>query len=143
MHQTQTNRVGYYCKHCGVYKKVPASRKRGKFCGLPCFYKYNRGENNANWLGGVTPERQEFYATDEWKDCVRTVWKRDGAKCQRCFISFRDASNESAFHIHHIISFKHKKYRADINNLLLVCEKCHRWIHSRHNKSKDFISKPN
>ena len=43
------------------------------------------------------------------------------------------------FHIHHVISFKHKEFRADVDNLLLVCKNCHIWIHSSQNKLKEYI----
>jgi transposase-like protein len=42
-----------------------------------------KGELNPNWKGGVTPERQAFYASAEWKRVCRVVWKRDKATCQR------------------------------------------------------------
>ena len=36
-------------------------------------------EQNPNWNGGATPERQEFYRSPEWKAAVRYVWARDNA----------------------------------------------------------------
>jgi len=96
------------------------------------------GEQNPNWLGGVTPERQAFYLSQEWKSACSSVWARDKATCQRCDIK---ASSELTFHIHHIVSFSSKELRGDINNLVLLCESCHHFVHSNKNIEKDFIRK--
>jgi len=45
--------------------------------------KGTSGAINPHWRGGITPERQTFYRSPEWKDCVKIVWKRDNATCQR------------------------------------------------------------
>ena len=83
-----------------------------------------RGENSSNWNGGITPERQEFYISDEWKKACSEVYKRDNAQCQRC-------GNKDNLHVHHIVTFANKKLRADIDNLVLLCAKCHRFVHSK------------
>lgn len=98
------------------------------------------GELNPNWKGGITPERAAFYVSQEWKNACSFVWKRDKATCQRCNIH-KDDSPDMPFHIHHIKSFKHKETRADTNNLVLVCEVCHHWIHSNANTNNEFIEK--
>lgn len=95
-----------------------------------------------NWNGGATPERQAFYATQEWVEAVKKVWARDNATCQKCGKHHNEAKNRGTFHIHHIISFTHKKYRADVNNLVLLCKECHRWVHSKENTSKELIKEP-
>jgi len=96
-----------------------------------------KGELNPNWKGGVTLERQEFYISRQWKKVCQDVWKRDNATCQRCFIKRKET--DIPFHIHHIKSFSDKQLRADKNNLLLLCEVCHQWVHSKSNLKKEFI----
>jgi len=93
-------------------------------------------ELNPRWLGGVTPERQSFYISQEWKKVCSMVWKRDKAVCIRCGIK---KETDMPFHIHHIRSFSDKELRADINNLVLLCEACHQWVHSKGNKNNDYI----
>lgn len=95
-----------------------------------------KGELNPNWKGGISKERQAFYSSQEWKKVCSTIWKRDKAICQRCGQKF---NSDIPFHIHHIKSFKDKNLRAEPNNLILVCEICHHWIHSKSNKKKEFI----
>lgn len=92
------------------------------------------GENSSNWKGGITPERQEFYISDEWKKACSEVYKRDNAQCQRC-------GNKDNLHVHHIVTFANKELRADIDNLVLLCAKCHRFVHSKNNINQEYIGK--
>jgi hypothetical protein len=96
-----------------------------------------KGEKSPNWKGGVTPERQAFYASPEWARAVRYVWKRDAGYCQRCHRKSRKVP--SNFHIHHRITFGIKDIRANIDNLVLLCPKCHYWVHSKLNTKGEFL----
>lgn len=98
------------------------------------------GELNPNWRGGVTADRQSFYASQEWKFACSQVWKRDNATCQRCGANRMDNA-DIAFHIHHIVSFSVKELRSELSNLLLVCEPCHQWIHSKRNTNYEYLQK--
>lgn len=96
------------------------------------------GELSPNWKGGVTPERQAFYESREWKDSCKAVWKRDNAACQRCKLTRKEAM-DTPFHIHHIQGFEHREVRADTGNLILLCVICHRFVHSRRNTNREFL----
>lgn len=98
-----------------------------------------RGEKNPRWLGGVTPERQAFYTSEEWREACKFVWKRDNATCVRCGLQREDAG-DMPFHIHHIKSFADKELRAEPSNLVLVCEVCHLFIHSKKNTTHEYLS---
>lgn len=91
-----------------------------------------RGKDNPNWKGGLSPERQTFYSSLEWSNAIKSVWKRDASKCRRC-------GGRENLHIHHIISFPVKEYRTKLDNLVLLCKKCHNYIHSRKNTEGEFI----
>lgn len=95
-----------------------------------------KGELNKNWKGGITEDRQLFYVSQEWKKTCSGVWKRDNATCQRCEIKECEGV---PFHIHHIVSFKQKEIRGEINNLILLCKICHDWVHSNKNINKEYI----
>jgi hypothetical protein len=95
-----------------------------------------RGELSPNWKGGVTPERQAFYKSPEWRLACREVWARDEATCRRCGVH---ADEGLPMHVHHIRTFAHVPTRADPNNLTLVCEPCHHWIHSRKNADGHYL----
>jgi hypothetical protein len=98
-----------------------------------------RGAEVPNWKGGVTADRQAFYASQEWKTACSSVWKRDKAICQRCSKSARAIK----LHVHHIVSFQTVDLRAEISNLVLLCFSCHRWVHSKKNTDGLFVKNGN
>ena len=97
------------------------------------------GDKNPNWKGGVSPERQSLYSSQEWSDAVKFVWKRDNATCQRCG---KQKLSDECFHIHHIITFAVKELRAAPSNLVLLCKECHNFVHSTKNINKEFADDP-
>lgn len=113
--------------------RVPYDPKIGPY------QKGKYGPETTNWKGGITPERQSFYSTVEWAEAIKIVWTRDRGICQRCGKNHNTTTNRGKFHIHHIVSFMVKELRADPSNLILVCRKCHLWIHSSKNINKDFL----
>jgi len=113
--------------------KVPWNKEKGH----P--FKGKRGAETTNWKGGITAERQTAYRSDEWKAAVKIVWKRDKATCQRCGCR-KSVMREIPFDIHHIVSFGCKILRFDVSNLILLCEPCHYWIHSRENTERLLIA---
>ena len=102
------------------------------------YMKTHKGADAPNWKGGITPERQSLYSSPEWSVAVKTVWKRDKATCQSCG-RLKKTDRNVPFDIHHIVGFANKELRAEPNNLVLLCEPCHYWVHSNHNTGKEFI----
>lgn len=100
--------------------------------------KGKRGASVPTWKGGVTPQRQAFYSTQEWKAASRAVWKRDAASCQRCGRKKSDDRSVS-FDVHHIVGFDCVRLRSEVSNLVLLCEPCHYWVHSSENVDRIFI----
>jgi 5-methylcytosine-specific restriction endonuclease McrA len=98
-----------------------------------------RGNANPHWKGGVTPKRQAFYLSPEWKKCSQEVWRRDRALCRRCGLKMAPGVE---MHIHHKVSFAYRPLRAAPQNLVLLCDPCHDWVHSRKNKSREWIEEP-
>jgi len=135
-----TNIAHYLCKFNIPTRSVSEARKlrhwglEGEANGM--FGK--TGEDSPSWKGGCTPDRQDFYVSQEWKRAVRVTWKRDHAQCQRCGKRAKGRGNGD-FHIHHIISFAVREFRAEPNNLILLCANCHHWIHSRENTEGEFL----
>lgn len=103
--------------------------------------KGKSGNMHPCWKGGLTPERQKVYSSLEWVEAVKKVWERDNAICQNCGKHHNTEKNRGNFHIHHIISFQHRPTRTDPDNLVLLCKKCHRWVHSKLNYQQKFITK--
>lgn len=133
------NGVLYWLNKLGIQTRTTSEVRQIKHWGCvgadnPMWNK--RGELNPNWRGGVTGERQEYYQSQEWKRACSLVWKRDNAECRMCGIG---QDKGVPLHIHHIISFSNVETRCDIDNLVLVCEVCHRFIHSRENAGKEYL----
>lgn len=103
--------------------------------------KGKSGADTPNWRGGVTPARQSFYQSEEWRSACVAVWKRDNAMCRRCAADHRalSQSERGSFHVHHIISFMVVALRAEPTNLVLLCADCHRFVHSRKNTQREFL----
>jgi hypothetical protein len=102
--------------------------------------KGTSGAVNPHWRGGITPERQTFYRSPGWKACVKIVWKRDNATCKRCALDYRTVDRRTrTFDIHHIDSFAIVERRADPDNLILLCDNCHDWTHSKKNTDRMFL----
>lgn len=97
-------------------------------------------EDNPNWKGGATPERQAFYRSPEWKAACVAVWRRADAHCERCGLSHNAVRGEQTFHVHHIVSFAVRELRAVVGNLRLLCPGCHRWVHSRANVDGELLA---
>lgn len=127
--QETRNRLSAIAKADGrvPFKKEIGPPLRGKF-----------GPRHPNWKGGLTPERQALYCSQEWSRVVKIIWRRDSAKCQRCGLKKQDAGGVS-FDIHHIKGFEHKELRCEPSNLVLLCEPCHYFIHSKNNTTNLFI----
>lgn len=104
------------------------------------YSKGRRPEDHPNWKGGITPERQAFYSSREWKDCVKMVWARDDAHCRRCGLDSRTVLRGTIrFELHHVDSFAVVERRSDPANVVLLCDKCHLWVHSGKNKKRRFL----
>ena len=106
--------------------------------GVHWLRAYNR--KPATWKGGISPERQAFYATAEWKSAARIVWQRDQGRCRQCNgLAGTLDRKMGTFHIHHIDSFMIRERRADTTNLVLLCRLCHLWTHSKKNTERVFL----
>lgn len=133
------NNILYWLKKHGIRRRTIAEARAIKRWGLTGAANgmYGRtGADNPNWKGGLTPERQAFYASPEWAAAIRRVWKRDKGLCRRCS---RAPKRKGQFHIHHRISFSVTEMRVNFDNLVLLCRPCHRWVHSKANRRNLFV----
>lgn len=103
------------------------------------YWRGKTGEQHPSYKGGLTPERQAVYSSQEWIEAVKVVWTRDNATCQLCGVHHNTAKMRGTFHVHHIVSFQIKELRTKPSNLVLLCKDCHKFVHSKKNTSKKFI----
>lgn len=103
--------------------------------------KGRTGKDHPSWNGGGTHERQAFYGSQDWKNACVSVWARADAFCEICSMDHREIDTDNyKFHVHHVFSFsKYPKYRSDVDNLMLLCQDCHRWVHGKLNTEKKYI----
>jgi hypothetical protein len=142
-HGVTANAICFWLQKHGIPGRTTSETRAFKHWGAkgsdnPMWNK--RGEANPNWKGGMTPERQAFYMSRKWKAVCRLVWERDKATCQRCKL-VKLSQADVPFHMHHIESFADPELRADPNNLVVLCEVCHHFVHSRKNIDREFLPK--
>lgn len=130
----------YHLKKHDIPRRTVSEARAIKHWGLygednPMFGR--TGEESPVWKGGITEERQSVYTSREWKKSFALVWKRDDSTCQECRKEFN--LTDEAFHVHHIISFQYEEGRTKINNLVLLCQSCHHWVHSNENINRKWI----
>lgn|GEM_PF-1017769 len=133
------NNILFFLHKWGIPTRSMEQIRAKKYWGAvgetnPMFGK--RGAANPHWKGGATPERQAFYLSHEWKVASQEVWRRDRATCCRCGLRM---SPGVQMHIHHKVSFAYRPLRATHTNLVLLCELCHDWVHSKKNKDGEWI----
>ncbi len=134
------NAIHFWLHKHGIPRRTVSEARSVKHWGAegeanPMFGK--KGALSPNWRGGITPERIAFYATIEWRRAKRKVRKRDNLTCQICN-THRDQL-KCKLEIHHIESFSVVEKRADVDNLVLLCEECHDFVHSRQNIARIYL----
>src|SRR5690625_2959962 len=135
---TQSKKTPLKCENCGKTKLVSPAYSTRRFCSTKCSYAFRTGEKSSNWKGGITSEHHKFYSSKEWKEACRRVWARDRRVCQRCGKTHE--RGEKLHEVHHIGSWvKFTELRTEISNLVLLCYECHKFVHSRKNKLREFI----
>jgi len=82
-----------------------------------------KGENNSNWKGGISTERNSKRNSTEYKHWRTSVFKRDNFTCQKC------GNTKEYLHAHHLKPFSEEMDNFDVCNGLTVCYKCHEAIH--------------
>jgi len=111
-------------KHWGA--EGPANPMYGKIGAL-----------NHNYVDGSSPERQRMYAQSEGKEFLRAAHRAGGYCCARCG-GKQDRANP--LHVHHLKAWAgNPDLRFDLSNVAVLCRKCHLFVHSKKNASKEFI----
>jgi hypothetical protein len=103
-------------------------------------YEYVESPPSRHWPGLNRFEREKFYKTDEWLKAKAAVLQRAGSNCEHCGVSREVVARERRrFHIHHIVPWTVPETRSDPSNLILLCQDCHRFVHSRANTGRLYL----
>lgn len=98
-----------YCNYNGCNRRID----RGLYCDE---HKPKRKHQSKN---------KPFYRSPEWQRMREYIYERDGGCCKECgrFVFGRQA------HIHHIVPIsENPSLKLDPNNLILLCESCHKKV---------------
>ena len=82
------------------------------------------GENSPHWKGGISPLRQLFMESKEYKKWHLSVFERDNYTCQEC-----NNRGSVILHVHHILPYRDYpdlQYSLNIDNGITLCVDCHR-----------------
>lgn len=84
--------------------------------------KRKRGEEHWHWQGGKSLERDIIKHSIEYKNWVKSVFKRDEYTCTHCGRTGKTVK----LNAHHIENFSsHPDKRFDVDNGITLCEECH------------------
>jgi hypothetical protein len=140
----EKKQVEVCCNNCGSkFNKVPSDIRELNFCKTSCMHEYysnNRlfsGMNSGTWNGG-----KKTYYGENWLSQRRKIRERDNYTCQKCEITEEEYGQElSVHHIKPFILFNDYLEANKDDNLISVCEPCHRKIHSGDNHPSKFFKR--
>jgi 5-methylcytosine-specific restriction endonuclease McrA len=130
------------CDNCGEkILRTPAHIKQRNYCNYNCMAEhYSReqlfaGENSPTWGGG----KKSYYGPN-WHEQRRRCREREGYTCKDCGITEQEYGQELS--VHHLIPFVmfDDDYESanELDNLVAICEPCHRIRHSGDNHPTKF-----
>lgn len=118
----------YERKNALIRDGVNGEPRKDFFCSRECQSAWRIGrftkELHPNYLGG---KRTGEYRGREWRTVVRQlILEKFKCTCQKCLIAYWD--NTSYLDVHHIVpyrNFSNPIEANNINNLTILCKKCH------------------
>lgn len=143
------NRRVRNCSNCGkeISKKasdffLPSGKEKTEvYCSVECMGEHYSekgrfsGANSGTWNGGKIG-----YKGITWSKQRRKARKRDNYTCQRCGI-LEEECGDKELSVHHIIPFalwNDSEEANNLENLITLCEACHRKEHSGDNHPSKF-----
>lgn len=118
----KSNSMYWKCKcSCGNEKSILGSHLRnGSIITCGDRKNHRTGEDNYNWKGGISGERNEARTCGEYKKWRKSILELDSYACQCC------GAFDVELHAHHIYSFAtHKNLRYSVSNGITLCRWCH------------------
>jgi len=158
----KNNRIIKICK-CGKSFLVVQSRiKSAKYCSQKCYHKFKidigpkgkhwklsketrkkqgdhqKGNKNHQWNGGYF--RGKYIGLSQSKKLTATILKRDNYLCTIC----GNGGRKSKLQAHHLNSVnKFPEQALNINNLITLCQGCHRAFHNKYGYGNNTIEQFN
>ncbi|UQZ76194.1 HNH endonuclease [Niallia circulans] len=132
--------TGYYklCKMCDKSFWMRTKKIAGKYCSKKCHNLALSKFPQENNLGKIQTGRKKYYGAN-WLNQRKLARKRDNYCCLKCGISEIQYGQELS--VHHITPFVYFETYEEANrleNLMSLCEPCHRKEHSGDNHHYKF-----
>jgi len=106
--------------------KDPGRRPYRVVC-LKCGKTFASSDPHTKYHSACKPKKKKFIYPKEFEINRHVAWARDQQTCQLCGFDFRDGGKSYNKHVHHI---DQDTMNNDINNLVVLCARCHRQVHS-------------
>lgn len=123
-YKNSKTRVTIICPKHGEFTKVAGNFLNGQGC-TECSNEAIRGENSHNWNPNITKEERlvrRLYP--EYKDWIKSVFKKDDYTCQICL------TKGGELNAHHLDGYHWcKERRIDVTNGVTLCTDCHNEFH--------------
>lgn len=129
------------CANCGSVMRLRQYRlkigQKHYYCSQECKAEHQQaillGENNPNYLHGLSDEYRERYRIIEgYNTWRREVYGRDKYTCQVC-----NDDRGGNLNAHHLNSYDWDvDNRANVDNGITLCEDCHKEFHSKYGTGK-------
>lgn len=139
-------RIQKICLICGKpFETIPSLD--ATYCSLTCrdkaFTKNHpcRGAKSHFWRGGVDEEYQnafsKFKSTNKWLDLRKEIIARD-QQCKMCGLPYEGGKQFVVHHAQPILDRPDLIF--DQDNLMLLCQKCHRGVHDLNVLVEDLLN---
>lgn len=83
-------------------------------------FLFRNGKDSPLWKGGA-----KTYRGKDWNSVKKLIHQRDNNTCQQCGVT-ENGTLAHRLEVHHIVSFRNKKYFNEMTNLVLLCHECHK-----------------
>lgn len=124
------------CDYCGKdlepMTQLQINQNEHHYCSRECMGKWRsenvKGENHPSYNPDLTDEEREINRDyPEYKEWIKSIYKRDNYQCQCC------GKHGGDLNAHHIYSFTdYEDLRTEIDNGICLCKDCHTELHKEY-----------
>ena len=131
------------CSKCG--KIIPYGKYRCNECELKYQAKYQANKDNyykskIDYYKKYNAEKrvnQDFYNSKSWSLARKQVSNRDRGLCRLCYSEGKIIYSDCVHHIEEVRDNKALRHSED--NLISLCNRCHREVHYLYNSKSSII----
>lgn len=109
------------------FDESPVKRPYRVTC-LKCGKTFASSSPNTKYHAACKPKKKKYIYQKEFQVGRHIAWARDQQVCQLCGLDFKEGGKDVCKHVHHI---DQNTMNNNINNLVVLCAKCHRQVHSK------------